>query len=249
MVVTPAYPLGVVVVEHAYGEETDEVMTGDETGRAGSVGLGEWVRTRRPAQRWVLAVLLVVYVVGMGVVGFGVAWSDDPGPPLPPVAWVQWPSEVQPLFGEETTGGSGLRGAERNHRVFYVGDHGQLHVETVYVGQPLPDAVPRRPRPPLTPQDRHERDLAFAAGENAYQQWREEQGFDQPPAPPLERGPVFADLEVDCVRVVLSGTDVADPDPGALAELSEMIQQRIRAWLDDPTSGEVCQQVWWYDHD
>lgn len=224
-------------------------MAGDPTTRAGGLGLGEWVRTRPPAQRWGLAVLLAVYALVMGVAGWSVAWSDDPGPPLPPVSWVEWPTEVQPLFEEDVSGGSGQRGAERNHRVYYVGDHGQFHVETVYVGQPLPDAVPRRPGPPMTQQDRHERDLAFAAGENAYQQWREEQGFDKPPPPPLERGPVFADLYVDCVRVVLSGTDVAAPDPQALAELTEMIEQRIRAWLDDPASGEVCQQVWWYEHD
>lgn len=229
--------------------EVDENMAGDATPRAGGLGLGEWVRTRRPGQRWCLAVVLVVYVVGMGVAGWGVAWSDDPGPHLPPAAWVQWPSEVQPLFNEETTGGSGVRNVEQSRQRFYVGDNGQLHIETVYVGQSLPDGVPRRSRPALTQQDRHERDLAFAAGEEAYQQWREEQGFDQPPQPPLQRGPVFADLEVDCVRVVLSGNDVAAPNPEALADLTEVIEHRVRAWLDDPASGEVCQQVRWYEHD
>jgi hypothetical protein len=220
-------------------------VTHEQVGHAMS-SLGQWGRSLSAGSRLLLGAVFAVYVLGVGAVGWKLVAPERADVPLPPSRWVQAPMELDELFGVQVNTGVGDLNSSRSYMAYDVGEQGQLLVETWYVGQPVLETVPRRGRPGLTDQQRHERDVAFARGDDAYEAWRQEMGLDDPPPPPLRRGPVFADLEIDCVRVIVSGTDVPDPDPAALDALATMIEQRVTWWLDDPQTGEPCRQLWWY---
>jgi hypothetical protein len=205
---------------------------------------GAWARSLSTRQRRLVAGAVAVYVVGAGMIGWRLA-APEPSQ-IPPPTPMTLMTEVQALFDEEEIrGGGGLRGTERSYQRFTVGDDGLLVAESWYAGQETPATVPAYPRPGLTDEQRHERDLAFARGEDAYEQWRQERGLDEPLVA-RERGTIYADLEVECVRVLLSGHDVPEPDPDALAELVAVTEQRVAWWLERPASGGPCEQRGWY---
>jgi hypothetical protein len=183
--------------------------------------------------------VIVVYALGAGIVGWRLA-VPKPSQVPPPTPTVL-PTEVQPLFGDEIRGGGGQHGPGGSYQHFTVGDDGLLVVEAWYVGQEIPPTVPVYPRPGLTDEERHQRDLAFARGEDAYGQWQQEMGLDEPLIA-QQRGTIYADLEVACVRLLLWGNDVPDPDADALADLVELTEQRVAWWLDDPASGDPCEE-------
>jgi hypothetical protein len=206
------------------------------------MGTRESVRALGPAGWAVVTVAVVTYWVVAGSVGWSVAWSDDPGPPAPSAGTLVWPNELQPLFDERMRGG---RSAGREGVSYDVGDdEGQVVLELTFVGRELPDTVPPRQRPELTDEQRHERDLAFAEGEEAEDRWAVEVGLHRPYVP-LPRTPPLIDLEVACLRLVVSAYDVPAPDPEGLAEVEAMLTQR----LEDlhAGSGDLCERVWWYD--
>ena len=186
--------------------------------------------------------MVATYVVAAGLLGWRLAAPELSQ--LPPPTPMTLLTEVQALFDEDIRGGGGHRSPDGSYQRFTVGDDGLLVLETWYVGQEIPATVPTFPGPGLTDEERHERDLAFARGEDVYDQWRQERGLDGPLVAP-ERGTIFADLEIECVRVLISGTHVPDPDPGALTELVELTEQRVAWWLDDPASGEPCEEQGW----
>jgi hypothetical protein len=218
-----------------------------------SATLGSWGRSRPRGQRWLLVVVAVVWAVGAGVAGW---WNALPVRPaiasLHPDLVVMLP-EASGLFDEEVHGaGTHHERAYSLLRVDVGDDPGQLLVELTYTGEQLPAQVPPRPRdePELTVEQRYERDRAFLEGEDAYEQWQQEMGADEPSEPrePQPRGQVHVDREIDCVRLVVSTNDVADLDPALLDALVGAVEEYVAGWLEHPGVGQPCVPPWRSGH-
>jgi hypothetical protein len=205
------------------------------------MGSGEFVRRASPAGRAAVLLAVVAYWVGAGFVGWSLAWSDAPPPGLPSPIQLLWPNELQPLFDEPMGGGGGGAG---NSMSYDVGDDAHVVVELLYVGQELPETVPPRRQEPLTMEQRHERDLAFAEGEDALARWEEEVGANRRYVE-LPRTPALIDLEVACLRLVVSAYGVPDPDPEGTESVEALLRQRVEEL--HAALGDVCDQVWWYE--
>jgi hypothetical protein len=206
--------------------------------------VGAWGRSRSRGQRWLLVVVAVAWAVGAGVAGWWMALPVRPPVPSVHPNLVMMLPEPSALFDEEVPGSGTYTEPAYSRLRMDVGEgSGQLLVELAYVGEQLPAQVPPRPRPELTQEQRHERDRAFVEGEDAYEQWQRDMGFDELPAP-RPRGPVHVDREIDCVRLVVSTNDLADPDPAVLDELVDSVAGYVTDWLEHPDTGQPCVPPW-----
>lgn len=194
-------------------------VTTSEPPAAGSHGGG---RSRR-RRWWLLGSAVVILVVGgLSLLVWTDTFETSVSPPLPPSPWVGAPHELHPVFDQRVTNGRGSTGRLGSYMQYDVGDAGQLVVETWYVGQELPATVPARPD-----------------SESA----RTGDSWD---AVEVDRGQIIDDVEVECVRVVLTANGTPRADQDATAALSATIEERVAAWLADPNTGDVCAQVPWY---
>jgi hypothetical protein len=220
------------------------IAAGTSKTRASEVDMGtrESARALGPAGWAAVIVAVVVYWVAAGFIGWSVAWSDAPGPGLPSPGALMWPNELQPMFDERMGGG---RGGGDTMSYDVGDDEGQVVVEFTFAGRELSETVPPRQRPGLDAAQRHARDLAFAEGEDAFARWEAE---NDPPQPyvPLPRTPPLIDLRVACLRLVVSAYDVPDPDPEGVAEVEELLRERLEDVVS--SSWELCRpDGWWYE--
>lgn len=209
-----------------------------------SATLGAWGRARSPVQRGLLVVVAIVWALVAGVVGWWMVLPERPAVPSLHPDLVMMRPEAAVLFDDDVHGVDTHHGAAYSYlRVDAGDDPGQLLVEVVYTDQSLSAEVPPRPRPELTQEQRQERDRAFLEGEDAYEQWHRDMGLDQA-REPQPRGPVHDDREIDCVRVVVSTNDLADPDPAALDAIVDALEAYVTDWLAHPAAGQPCVGPW-----
>jgi hypothetical protein len=189
----------------------------------------------------VAAVLLVVAVRWEVVPAWGGGADTASEAPLPlPAGWVDHDQLAAWLEAPVRPAAARYGWAGPSRSQFRVGERGQLTVEVLAVDAELPARVPviEVPRTERERQEeRHAEDLAFAAGEAVHERFRADRST------PV-RGPVVADLTVDCVRVVASGIDLDDHQLGALrGSLHDDLELRLREWLAQAGDRSPCGSV------
>jgi hypothetical protein len=197
-----------------------------------------------PRPRGTLPLLLVgavVYALAAGYLVWRWTWAE---PGLPQTHWLE-PTDLEDGFGPRVAWEDTFRG-ERSWATFRTDADGRIVVETLYVTGTLPASGPPLPLRVMDDADRHARDLAFARGEEAFERFRQEQGWDDPAPEPPDRGEVHLDVGVDCLRVVVSSSGTATPTGEELDDLGALVAGRVRAWLDQPQNAELCEQLWGY---
>jgi hypothetical protein len=205
----------------------------------GGVATGDAPRSRSLGPLLVAA--SVVYAFAAGYLVWRWTWAD---PRVPRTAWLE-PGELEPAFGSPVGWESSQTG-DRSWSTFVVGDDGRIVVETLHVTSTLPATGPPLPLRGMDDVDRHARDLAFAEGEEAFERFQREQGWGAPRPEPPDLGPIHVDVEVACLRVVVSSTRTPSPSAQATQDLEELVLGRLRAWFDDPANAEHCTQLWGY---